>query len=87
MNKEEMTELERELENLIVEIDGDYAVFMSNYDDYIKKYAPSILAAARRQIIDEERSAAEKMLNLANAQTGVDPDIQQVVNDHFFEML
>ena len=48
-----MTEFEKSISELIDEIDGDWAVFMTNPGDYIERFAPKILEAARKQIASE----------------------------------
>ena len=39
-------EVEWAIASLIEKIDGDYALFMSHYDEYIKEFAPIIMKAA-----------------------------------------
>lgn len=43
-------EFERAIESLISKIDGDYAIFMHSFDEYVKEFAPIIMKAAEDEI-------------------------------------
>lgn len=45
-------DFERAIESLIGKIDGDYAIYMHSYDEYIKEFGPVIMKAAEKEIAD-----------------------------------
>lgn len=49
----ELTEFEKAIASLIEQIDGDYAVFIHSYGEYIKKFAPIIMEAARKEVLKD----------------------------------
>ena len=59
----EIAEFDKAIETLIGNIDGDYCVHISSYDDYINKFAPKILAAARKLIASELESMVDTMVS------------------------
>ena len=67
----EIAEFDKSIETLIGEIDGDYCVYISSYDDYINKFAPKILAAARKLIASEVKSKVDTMLADYQAEVGI----------------
>lgn len=59
----EIAEFDKAIETLIGNIDGDYCVHISSYDDYINKFAPKILAAARKLIASKLESMVDTMVS------------------------
>jgi hypothetical protein len=43
-------DVERAIESLVSKIDGDYAIFMQSYDEYVKEFSPIIMKAAEDKI-------------------------------------